>query len=220
MGMKAKDFNYTLPVMAQTQILDLDMFQKAFDVWACPDSTQMMISEIKSAEINNNCAVVEFKSGSKIIAYYDGHYEKFNKNGKLQSTGGFGTTRGVHKHTVKLKVEGCEMHLERFILIACDVARNEIALSYKGWEANVMDGSASEKTAKYLGIPTNFKPDNLEWCLKSDNVFHGSMIKKLYEITNHVYRFSANDKMLKAIYQTRRKRAINNYCKTFYKRIR
>lgn len=74
-----------------------------------------------------------------------------------------------------------------------------MSTSYKDWDTNVMDGSGSVLTAFKLGIPVNYHPDNIEWCTRLENSVHGSMIIEMEKRTGHVYRYSANDVILRTI---------------------
>ena len=219
-GMGAEDFNNTLPISAQVNIVSLSVFKALMDSFQLPNKTQRFIMKIESVKLFKDHIEIFFNHGSKVKAFFNGQYQKYDVNGNLRSTGGIGTTRGVHKGRVKLKIEGIEMYLERLILIGCDIANGEVAISYKGWEANVMDGSGNRETAEKLGIKQNYSPENLEWCLKHDNAVHGNMIKKLSKITGKVYRFSANDRNLTALYQSKQNRKLCQYCSTYLKRIK
>lgn len=217
---KAEQFNETLPVSARTCIMKLDEVQSVIKDTKDIDKIQRIVLIIDTAKRFKDHVEVKFKCGRKINAYYDGHYEKFDVNGNLRSKGGFGTSRGIDKGHTKLKVEGIDMHLERLILIACDIADNKVALSYKDWEANVLDNSGNIDTAERLNIKTDLSPSNLEWCSKSDNVRHEHTMKKLLKITGTVYRFSATDKNLKALIQKGNNAELRQYCDTHLKRVR
>ena len=67
---------------------------------------------------------------------------------------------------------------------------NQMASDYTGLVCNVTDGSGNMHTASILGIQPDYHFDNLEWCLKPENLMHGSLILPLYKKTGHVYRFS------------------------------
>lgn len=217
---KAEQFNETLPVNARTCIMKFDEVQSVIKDTKDMDKIQWIVLIIDSAKRFEDHVEVNFKCGRKIKAYYDGHYEKFDINGKLRSKGGFGTSRGIGKGRIKLKVEGIDMHLERLILIACDIADNKVALSYKNWEANVLDSSGNIDTAERLRIKTDLSPSNLEWCLKSDNVKHEHTMKKLIKATGTVYRFSATDQKLKALIQNGNDAELRQYCDAHLKRAR
>ena len=48
-----------------------------------------------------------------------------------------------------------------------------------------------------LGVQMDLHENNLEWTTSKHNFcLHGRNIKRLFKITKHVYRFSANDKYL------------------------
>lgn len=93
-------------------------------------------------------------------------------------------------------------------------------MSYSDLTANVMDGSGSLETADYLNIPHNLDFDNIEWCSKSKNAAHGQKIKKLFEITGHVYRFSAYDDELDRKMRCGDRKLIADYCENNLFKVR
>lgn len=172
-----------------------------------------LIANIKNATVGTKCVTAEFQDGKKIKVYYNGDYKKFDRSGKLASSGGTDKNRCIEKGHICLNIEGRKILLERFVAICVDIVNDTMPSSYKGWCANVMDGSGSIYTACKLGVPMNLHPENLEWCFPSENTKHGQLILKLKEKTGHVYSFSAFDVSLFNIYYTRPTQDLINYCK-------
>ncbi len=211
--MFARKFNETLSPEAQTKIVDFKAFKKFHKERNDKFNLEKMVAYIEKVTLYNDCVIAYFESGSAIRVGFNGTYEKYNCKQRLSSTGGVGTGVGIDKKGhIKISVNGIQMYLERFIILCLDVANNELALSYKGWTSNVKDGSGSIYTAKKLGIPVNFCPGNLEWCLCGDNAVHGHMIQGMKYKTGHVYRFSANNRTLREIYCTKSDAELKKYC--------
>lgn len=218
--MGAKKFNAELSKQARTKIVNFEDFIKMNHTTGGFKSTENMIAAIKEVKPVEKGLAVQFESGRCIKLNYNGTYEKYRVDGKLASIGGYGTGKGIYKGHVLLRIDGIAIFLERFIAICGDILQDEMALSYKGWDANVMDGSGSSITSKKLDIPMNFNPDNIEWCLRSDNACHGAMILPMKHRTNHVYQFSARDKVLREIFQTKGNQELINYCVTNLKLVK
>ena len=176
------------------------------------NNTDRLIANIKTATVGTKCVTAKFQNGRKIEVYYNGDYRKFDRNGKLASTGSTDKNRCIEKGHICLNIDGRKIWLERFVAICVDIVRGIMPDSYDGWNANVMDGSGSICTACKLGIPMNLHPDNIEWCFPSENTKHGQLILKLKEKTGHVYSFSAFDVSLFNIYYTRPTQDLIDYC--------
>ena len=160
-----------------------------------PISFEDVISSINSVVKLENGFKAVFDDGTEIDVGFDGSYVRYNKLKQRQSSRKAGSLTGVsfQNFHVYISVYGKEITLERFVAVCRDIINNTLAVSYSDLTANVMDGSGSLETADYLNIPYNLDFDNIEWCSKSRNAAHGQKIKKLFEITGHVYRFSAYD---------------------------
>ena len=217
---KLEAFNDKLPVGLKISIMKFCDVQKYLKSYSSTNNIQWFLLKVDHVERFEDHVEVFFKNKRKINAFFDGHYEKYDINGNKRSTGGVGTPRGIDNGRVKISIDGMNILLERLILIACDIHADKVAVSYKGLEANVLDGSGNVDTAERLMIKPNFSPDNLEWCLKSDNVRHSHMIKKLLKKTGIVYRFSALDNSLVFLVQRGNNNQIKHYCSTFLERVR
>lgn len=180
------------------------------------NSTDNVIASIGQVLRCINCYKIEWKNGSSLKLYFNGRYEKYNCNGKLASKGGVGS-RNCNGFTenghILLFINGNMISFERLVAICADFCENHVATDYDGLVANIMDGSGSVYTAKELSIPMNFHPDNIEWTTPQENGLHGYLIRELYRITGHAYRFSAYDSYLIALYKQNEFEKLKDYCK-------
>lgn len=210
--MFAREFNETLSPEAQTKIVDFKDFKKFHKERDGRFDLEKLVASIEEVELYNDCVIAHFENGNLIRGGFNGTYEKYGCKRKL-SGGGVGTGVGIEKNGhIQFSVNDVHTFLERFITLCIDVANNELALSYKGWTANVMDCSGSIYTAKKLGIPVNLRPDNLEWSLTGNNAMHSHMIRGILHKTGHIYRFSANNRTLREIYCTKSDAELKKYC--------
>lgn len=175
---KLETVNDKLPIDSQISIMKFSEVQKYLRNCFTTNSIQGLLLRIDLVNSFDDHVEVIFKSGRKIKAFFDGHYEKYNINGKLCSKGGFGTSRGIHNGHIRINADGVGISLERLILIAVDIKANKVAISYKGLEAKFLDGSGNIDMAERLMIKPNFNPHNLKWCVKADNIKLSNMIKK------------------------------------------
>lgn len=159
-----------------------------------------------------------FKNKNYLELTFDGRY-RTSPNSKFESVNHRGRTNAL----IKINIINRDKSVERLIAIANDIIDGCMLNTYAGISVNMLDGSGNINTAEYLGIPRDYSLDNLELTFHSDNIKHGARIKKLYEITGHVYRVSANDSYFDKIYNTNstdinKYDIIRNYCSQhFYK---
>ena len=220
--MDAKKFNDSLSPEVQTTIVDFPTFKmNNYPTWGKKlQSVDEMIATIKYVVPMQNNITVVFESGRKVECYFDGTYKRYNRIGGLSSVGGFETGRCIENYHVKIWIDGQAIFLERLIAIATDILQNELPISYTSWEANMMDGTGSIKTAVRLKVPVNFNPFNIEWCQKSDNVIHGSMLIPMMERTGHVYQYSARDMTLRQIFDMKDNNRLIKYCNANLRLVR
>lgn len=148
-----------------------------------------LVSNASHAIIDDNSATIFFCEDffyKRISVTFDG---KVTKETKKKCFCTFSERNG-HR---RIQLFGSSVSLERFVAVAYDIAMNQLASSYKTLAANVMDGSGNSATARELGIKTNYSPENIEWCSTGENSRHGNLIKPIYKITGHAYRFSYKD---------------------------
>lgn len=167
---------------------------------------------------SENGVKAAFEDGSAIFIGFDGSYIRYNRLGQKQSSRKANSITGLSfdDFHVHINVYNKDIFLERFVAVCRDILEGTLLTSYSGLTANVMDGSGSFKTAEYLKIPYNIGFDNIEWCSISKNASHGSKIKKLYEITGHVYRFSAEDEIFDELFKSKDKQKIISYCQNMF----
>ncbi|MCM1166023.1 MAG: hypothetical protein NC299_09270 [Lachnospiraceae bacterium] len=187
-----------------------------------PISFEYVISLISSVVKQENGIKATFEDGTAIFVGFDGSYIRYNRLGQKQSSRKAGTLTGMsfQNFHVNIYIYGKAISLERFVAICRDIINDALLVNYSDLTANVMDGSGSLETADYLQIPYNLEFDNIEWCSKSKNAAHGQKIKKLYEITGHVYRFSAEDNELDRLMNCGDNQAIADYCENNLPKVR
>ncbi|MEE5992038.1 MAG: hypothetical protein V3G42_02215 [Oscillospiraceae bacterium] len=215
--MDATKFNDSLSPMAQAVIVDFRTFKNIHipifeGKRGKKQSIEEVIATIKYVLPRTNGITIVFESGRKIDCYFNGTYVKYDRTGRLSSVGGVFNGKCIENQHVKIWIEGQAIFLERLIAIATDIMQNSMPVMYQSWEANVMDGSGSIKTAVALGIPSNYSPFNIEWCQKSDNVIHGSMLIPMLKRTGHVYQYSARDMELRQIFDMQDDYLLKKYC--------
>ncbi len=189
--------------------------QIQIDAKSDKNTTDIVISSIGQVLRCTNYYKIKFKNGSSLILYFNGRYEKYYCNGKLASKDGVGSKNNagfVENGHIFLSINGNMMSFERLVAICDDFTANRVATDYDNLSANVMDGSGSVYTAIELGIPMNFHPDNIEWTTSKENGSHGYLIRELYEITGHVYRFSAYDDDLMQLQKSGQIENLKEYC--------
>ncbi|MDE6426038.1 MAG: hypothetical protein K2K89_07875 [Ruminococcus sp.] len=173
-----------------------------------------LVASIKRVYQGENSMYIEFESGRALELDFNGGYTKYNRNGKVASKCSINTGIRLVEGHIQLKVEGRTILIERLMAICRDIINDKMPTSYEGLLANVMDGSGSVFTASKLGIPVNYHPDNIEWCETSENSVHGSMIMNMKKITGHVYRYSADDVILRIIFSKNDNDELRNYCQS------
>lgn len=173
-----------------------------------------IVSRIDNVVEKRNGVRAKFEDGSAIFVGFDGSYIRYNRLGHKQSIRTAGSVKGMcfENYHVYITVYNKDISLERFVAVCRDILNDTLLVNYSELTANVMDGSGSLKTAEYLKIPYNISFDNVEWCSRGQNASHGQKIKKLYEITEHVYRFSAEDDELDSVFRSKDPKLIKEYC--------
>ena len=192
---------------------EFKQYHKQFPLGICP-SFERVIAEIQSVIVGRRVCSIYFDDGTSAHIHYDGYYERFNRKGKIQSTGGTGTDTGFEKNSnhIKFAVCGKQISLERLVAVCVDISKNRMPLDYTDICANVMDGTGSIETAHQFGCPQNFEPDNLEWCSRGANSSHGWLSKQVFLMTDCVYRISAYDTLLKSLVKNLQKNDVEDYC--------
>ena len=180
-----------------------------------------LVASIDRVYQDNNCMYIEFESGKALELDFNGGYTKYKRNGTVASKCSIDKEMRLENGHIQLKIEGRTILIERLIAICYDIVANDkMPTSYSELVANVMDGSGSVITASKLDIPVNYRPDNIEWCTRPENSVHGSMIIEMKKRTGHVYRFSANDVILRIIFLKHDNVKLRNYCQNNLTKIR
>lgn len=214
--MKIRDFNNNHALDLQKTTATARTAQIQIAAKSYKNLTDNVIASIGQVFRCINYYKIEWKNGSSLKLYFNGRYEKYNCNGKLASKGGVGSRNSngfTENGHVLLFINGNMISFERLVAICVDFCTNHVATNYDALEANVMDGSGTVYTAAELGVPMNFSPDNIEWTTPQENGLHGYLIRELYRITGHVYRFSAYDSYLIALYKQNEFEKLKDYCK-------
>ena len=214
--MKIRDFNDNHAPNLQKATATARTAQIQIAAKSYKNTTDNVIESIGQVLKCINYYKIEWKNGSSLKLYFNGRYEKYNCNGKLASKGGVGSKNNngfIENGHLMLFINGNMISVERLVAICDDFTANCVATDYDSLVANIMDGSGSVYTAKELCIPMNFSPDNIEWTTPQENGRHGYMIRELYKITGHVYRFSAYDNYLVDLYKQKKFKKLKDYCK-------
>ena len=173
-----------------------------------------LVASIERVYQDNNCMYIEFDNGKTLELDFNGGYKKYRRDGIMSNECSIDTEMRLENGHIQLRIEGRTILIERLVAICHDIIQNRMPTSYKGLVANVMDGSGSVLTASKLGIPVNYHPDNIEWCTRQENSVHGSMIIEMEKRTGHVYRYSANDRILRNIFLKHDNVKLRNYCQS------
>ena len=208
--MNTKDFNDSLSPLVKGVLVDFDTFKKYNDVDRVPVNSDEVAASIEKVTERGDSMEFLFKTKKRIIAYYEGRYQKFDVNGRMRSD------QQIRKETNKghfvLSIEGFRLTLERLIAIGSDILNNTMPISYEGWEANVKDGSGSTTGMNKYNTTANFSPANLEWCLGSDNVRHRWALQRIWDKTGCLYELSALDMDTIQMAALKDGEALRKYC--------
>lgn len=174
-----------------------------------------LVARISVVYALSEAYIISFKNGTFIEVYYDG---RISKNGAVPAFKM--TTTDSHSRIVNLLGYNSSIFAEKLIGIAISWLTNQLPETFTGLVVNVKDGSGTLDTARKLGIPVNLSPYNLEWTLPEDNIAHGRRLMSLAKRTGKVYRFSANDRKLKEVYQLKDDAALRDYMDAHYPVVR
>lgn len=192
--------------------------------------TTVTFHVFKSLHLNKGTKLEKMiASIRKVVQLTDGyeiHINNYNGSEKIIIVK-FNGSVSINGSTFRQLVDAKSMHLrinhinnsiiiEKLIGICECILHDELPMSMRGLCVNVMDGSGNIITADELGIKTSYHPENLEWTLNYRNATHGRNIKKLFNITGKVYRYSANDDTLNQVLATKDSNKIKEYMKQNY----
>lgn len=174
-----------------------------------------LVARIRLVYALSEAYIISFKNGTFIEVYYDG---RISKNGAVPAFKM--TMTDSHSRIVNLLGYNSSIFAEKLIGIAISWLINQLPETFTGLVVNVKDGSGTLETARKLGIPVDLSPYNLEWTLPEDNIAHGRRLMSLAKRTGKVYRFSANDRRLKEVYQLKDDDALRDYMDAHYPVVR
>ena len=186
-----KNLNRTLNRVLRYKVMKFKDFKKMYGHCNCWESLNGAIAHIEAVERDTYGYKFTFESGDTLRVYFTGHFQKNNMN----------PVRNIDNRSGRVRINqfngfNTSMFPEKAIGIAELILNDELPHTFDGLAVNVMDGSGNDLTAWQLGIIYDVHPENLEWTLIRRNTRHGQAIKKLAEITGHVYKFSANDDVI------------------------
>ncbi len=212
--MNTREFNKKLAPEARTKISTLHQFKKLHKDNIDSTKLEKVVTQIDRVEYTNHDVSAVFEDGQIVNASFLGSFSKCKVNvHRLTSHGSVWDNKCIHKNgRLQLKVKGCKVYLEEFIAICMSIHEKQLPMSLKGWTAHTMDASGSKHMATKLGLSTNFRPDNIEWCLQPDVAYHELIAEEIKKAAGDAYKFSANDETLKQIYQTKGKNELAEYC--------
>lgn len=212
-----KELNKTLEKETRIKLVDFETFKKLHLGNTKSTKLDRAVAKIDMVIKCEKGYLIKFIDGTSWGVWYSGH---MNKNGHTP-------TRNIDAATGRIRqnnfgnIANTSMYPEKLIGICDCILRDELPISYHGVVVNVLDGSGKDDTAAELGIPYNIHEDNLEWTLDDRNFHqHGRAIKKLKDITGHVYKFSANDKALYEALQLKNNAWIKHYMMMNYKKVK
>lgn len=174
-----------------------------------------LVARIRLVYALSEAYIISFKNGTFIEVYYDG---RISKNGAVPAFKM--TMTDSHSRIVNLLGYNSSIFAEKLVGIAISWLTNQLPETFTGLVVNVKDGSGALDTARKLGIPVDLSPYNLEWTLPEDNSAHGRRIMSLAKRTGKVYRFSANDRRLKEVYQLKDDDVLSDYMDAHYPVVR
>jgi len=162
-------------------------------------------------------------NGHTLEIRYDGSYSKDDKKFKYQLTESYskkdGSLLSVRPRIVS-RYFNSSRTLESWIGLCCAYLADDLPETFDcALEINVMDGCGNMVTAQHLGIDYDLHEYNLEWCLKSENIGMGRIIKKIAKVTGGVYRFSAMDSKIKELYQLKKYKELKAYLDKNYTKL-
>ena len=117
---------------------------------------------------------------------------------------------------LRININNNSILVEKMILTCEAILNDELPSSFKNLCVNCKNGCGSVYTANALGLQSDYSLDNLEWTLSFRNLIHGRYIKKVYEVTNMPYKFSANDYKLFEILALNNDEEIKKYLEENY----
>ena len=204
------ELNKTLTEEAQIETISFEEFKQLHK--SNGSKLDRMVASIKSVE--------PIANGYKlIIKKYNGNEKEIMIlfNGKVSINGSafkeLVDTKSMH---LRVNHNNNSIVVEKLIMICKCIIDNELPIRFKGLCVNVMDGSGSLTTADELGVKPDYNIENLEWTLNYRNLLHGKKIYGVYNLTEHVYRYSANDDALNQVWATQNSEEIKKYLEANY----
>lgn len=205
-----QELNNTLAEEAKIETITFEEFRKLHKSQGSKlDRMVASINSVKHMEDGYELHIDNFKGGEKVV--------KVRHNGKV-SINGSSFRELVDNKSMHLRINhnNNSIVVEKLIMICKCIVDNELPIRFKGLCVNVCDGSGNIITANELGIKPDYSIENLEWTLNYRNLLHGRKIRGLYDLTGHVYRYSANDEALNQIYATKNEEQIKEYMNNNY----
>lgn len=209
--------NRTLSSSLRLPILTFDDFKKLHSHKSSQESLDAAIAHIAKVYKHQIGYEFIFDNGEVLQVYFSGHMRKNHMK----------PVRNLDKNNGRIRITqfngyNTSMYPEKLVGIAELILRNEMPNTFDGLSVNVMDGSGRDSTAIELGIPYNIYPDNLEWTLCKRNSRHGAYIRKLADITGHVYRYRANDATLYQALDLKKRNEdwIRSYMERHYSKVK
>lgn len=206
-ALSISDLNKYLSEEAQIPIVTHQQYQIIHRNNHRSSKFERFVADVKNVNTLNGGYKFTMNNGKTIEAYFNG---EIVVNGKHSNHIDYNT--GI----TRISQNNSNILLEKLLLTAKAILENELPVSFKNIEVNVMDGTGNLYTALKMGLCQNFKLNNLEWTLHSLNSTHGQYIIELFNLVKRPISFSANDKTLYEIYQTRTKQETLNYINKNY----
>lgn len=205
-----REFNNSLSAEARTRIVDFKTFKERCK--KADFGIDRFFAQVKKVKPDRNYILAEFDSGAIIKGYFSGYFEKISKDGRILSGGDEVTGKCLDDCHIRIMLNKGSITLEMFIAVCWDIARNEMPISYKGWSATVLDGSGVVSDTNIGRIKRIYHPENIEWSLYADSLVHDKIALFLSRAVNRRYWFSANNRKLLEVFQTKSPKVFLDYC--------
>ena len=190
-----QDFNNSVAQELKIEIVTFKQF-KELHKNDDPMTFDSLVTRISKVERIENGYEMHFVNGRWVKVWYDGTIQR----------NGYKPVKNYDKGRIRMAhIDGClnsSVYPEKLIGVCDCILEDTLPSKFdlgnnQSLVVNIMDGTGNLETSMELGVQMDLHENNLEWTTSKHNFcLHGRNIKRLFRMTKHVYRFSANDKYL------------------------